>query len=51
MISIVYKKGELKNKQSLPVDVNLDYLIEDFSQWVVECIVQPSDLMKEELKT
>lgn len=47
MQSVEYQKTDLKDHQDIPFDINLDFLIEEFSMWIVEYMTQQSPLIIE----
>ena len=49
MQSVEYQKIDLKDYQDIPFEINLDFLIEEFSMWIVEYMNQQSPLIIEGL--
>ncbi len=47
MQSVEYQKIDLKDYQDIPFEINLDFLIEEFSMWIVEYMTQQSPLIIE----
>lgn len=47
MQSVEYQKTDLKEHQDILFDINLDFLIEEFSMWIVEYMTQQSSLIIE----
>ena len=45
MQSVEYKKIDLKNQRDVVLDIDLEFLIDDFSKWMIEYITQSSQLI------
>lgn len=42
---VEYQKTDLKNDQDAVLNLNLDFLIDEFNRWIVEYITQQSTLI------